>query len=99
MTNDIIIKYSHKLPISEAKGKVELFLHDMKGQLGLEYSWIDDKTLQFKGISGFGKGVSGKLLLQDSSIVLEALLPMMLKPFKPMVEKQIKEKLAEKLSK
>ena len=98
MANDITMKYSHKFPLSEAKGKVELFLHDMKGQLGLSYAWTDDNTLTFEGVSGLGKGVKGTLKLNDGSVDIVADLPMMLKPFKPMLEKQIKDKLQEKLS-
>lgn len=93
----IKLTHKHSLPIDDAKGKIELFIHEIQQQLGLSWEWESDCVVSFNSKSGLTKGITGKLTLNANDVEVEIDLPMMLRPMKSMVEKQIKDKLVEKL--
>lgn len=95
---NINITYNHSLPIAEAKGRIELFIHEIQQQLGLSWEWESDQVVVFNSTTGLTKGIKGKLTLNNKDVSVEIDLPIMLKPMKSMVEGQIKQKLQEKLS-
>jgi putative polyhydroxyalkanoate system protein len=94
----INLNYKHGLLLDDAKGRIELFIHEIQQQLGLSWNWESDNVVSFSSKTGLTKGITGKLTLNAHDVDVEIDLPMMLKPMKSMVEKQIKDKLVEKLS-
>lgn len=85
----IDIRRPHRLPIAEARSRVDQVAARMQEKFGLTGDWQGD-TL------GFSRpGLTGAIAVEPEAIQVQARLGMMLTPLKGVIEQEIRHKLDE----
>ncbi len=90
---DISVKKEHGLSLSEAQGKIDQVVSDIKSEFSSlikSIDWNDEKThAKVKG-----KGFSGDFTVDEANVGIDIDLSFFAKPFKEKVETKINERLA-----
>jgi len=84
---NIDITRPHQVPLDEARAAIMKMATAMQERFGIESAW-QGTTLQFKR-----DGIQGSIALSPDSIQVKAKLGMFFSTLKPMIEKDIQEKL------
>lgn len=85
----IDIQHPHRLPLPEARAKVDQVATRLREKFDLTGQWQDD-TLHFSRA-----GVKGLIAVEATTIRVRAELGLLLSPLKGVVEDEIRRKLAE----
>jgi len=84
---NIDITRQHQVSLDEARAAIMKIATAMHERFGIESAW-QGTTLQFKR-----DGIRGSIALNPDSVQVQAKLGMFFTPLKPMIEKDIREKL------
>ena len=88
----IDIRREHGKTPKQARALVDKTVHSIGKKFGLAHEW-DGDTLHFKR-----SGVNGTIAVTKTEIVVHAELGFLLGAMKPMIEREIEEKLDENLA-
>ncbi len=84
---NIDITHQHQVPLDEARAAIMKMASAMHERFGIESAW-HGTTLQFKR-----DGIQGSIALSPDSVQVEANLGLFFSALKPMIERDIQEKL------
>ncbi len=90
----INVNVNHSLDKNEATERIKNLLSKMKTEYGnmvqnLEENWTDNMAdFSFKAM---GMAVTGKLQVEDSTVILDGKIPLTALPFKKTIEDKISE--------
>ena len=87
---DISKSANHNMDIEEVKQRVEKVAGDIARKMGIKYTWNGD-VCDLKG-SGIK---NGKISVTSTDVSIELTLGMMAKIMKPVIEKEINQKILE----
>lgn len=90
----IEIRKRHGLSMEDARQKAAQIAERLQAKLELEWRWSGNSIL-FEATRGKAKGAKGSLDVTESEIAVNVDLPLLLRPFKGMVEAKIQAKLDE----
>lgn len=90
---DISKTKNHSMDIVTIKERVEKAAGEIAQKMGVKYTWSGDVC----DLKGAGLK-NGKITVTDSTVSIELTLGMMAKMMKPVIEKEIDEKIQEIVS-
>ena len=90
---DISKTASHQLDVEEVKLRVEKVAGEIAKKMGVKYAWRGD-VCDLKG----GGLKSGKITVTKSDVSIELTLGMMARMMKPMIEREIDDKVKDIVS-
>ncbi|MCK5689662.1 polyhydroxyalkanoic acid system family protein [Myxococcota bacterium] len=91
--SQLSIKRSHSLSVDEAKERVSKFETKLQQSYGVSLDWKDSTSAMLRG-----KGFSGKLSLDASSVDVDIKLGLMLRPLKSKIQSAIEDALDKELA-
>ena len=88
----ILLLRSHRLPVSEVRGRLERAARSAEQRHSLSWRWTDN-AMEVTPPPGFARGARGRVVVSEADVRVEVDLPLSLRPARGLVESRLRRKL------